>query len=449
MTLLLVPHEVGTDQVEIWVGAIDEPGLDAARLAVATIGGPVPTTVGQWDKVIAAGERSIAYRRVPIGGLATHTRFRFELLRDGVVVPGASATAWTLPDHLPTLEERPFTVLLGSCFARAADGAGNVGRAYSLLPADARPDVKILCGDQVYLDSPWMEFVFRSHDEENLRRRHLGNYAQAWTQAGGFRELLRDGGTYFSSDDHDFWNNAPNATAIARDTWSENGRNAWKKVATELYEAFQRAARPGSIFGVDRLSFFVADTRIARTDGKTAFADPAELTRIEAWARNLTGPGCLVLGQLLFSAESGFKGDLMDYGLPDYGQYPQLVEALIGAPHSIVILTGDVHYGRVAVCHVEPGRDIVEIVASPLSLVSRFPSNTWHAAPPEFPSKAFLGVVRRPVQTAEAFRLNANQFTTIAFSQSGAFVRMLIQAWPVETKGRAPAPSHTFEYSVR
>jgi hypothetical protein len=449
MTPLLVPHEVESNQVEIWVGAIDEPGLDPATLAVAAVGGPPPTTVGQWDKLITAGEHSIAYRRIWIGGLTKRTRYRFELLREGAPVPDAFATAWTLPDRLPTLEERPFTVLLGSCFARAADGAGNAGRAYSLLPAGARPDVKILCGDQVYLDSPWMEFTFHSHDEEKLRTRHLANYVQAWTQAGGFRELLRDGGTYFSSDDHDFWNNAPNATAIAKDTWSEGGRTRWKTVALELYEAFQRPAAPSSIFAVDRLSFFVADTRIARKDGRTMFADPAELTRIEAWASGLTGPGCLVLGQLLFSGESGFKGDLMDYGLPDYGQYPQLVKALIGAAHSIVILTGDVHYGRVAVCHIEPGRDIVEIVASPLSLVSKWPANKWQAAPPEFPATAVPGVVRRPVQTAEAFRLNANQFTTIAFSQSGAFVRMLVQAWPVETNGHAPAPSHTFEYSIR
>ena len=449
MTLLLVPHEVGTNQVEIWVGAIDEPGLDAARLAVTAVGGPAPTPVGHWDKLIPADEHSIAYRRVLIGGLTTRTRYRFELSQDGKPVPDASATAGTLPDHLPTLEDRPFTVLLGSCFARSADGAGNAGRAYSLLPTDARPDVKILCGDQVYLDSPWMEFTFHSHDEAKLRKRHLANYTQAWTQTGGFRELLRDGGTYFSSDDHDFWNNAPNATAIARDTWSETGRKAWKAVAKELYVAFQRPEGPGSIFAVERLSFYVADTRICRTDGKTAFADAAELTAIEDWAKGLTGPGCLVLGQLLFSGQSGFKGDLMDYGLPDYDQYEQLVKAVVGAPHSIVILTGDVHYGRVAVCHVAPDRDIVEIVASPLSLVSRFPSNTWHAAPPEFPSKAIPGMVRRPVETAEAFRLNANQFTTIGFSQSGGYVRMRIQAWPVETRGRAPTPSHTFEYSIR
>ena len=53
----------------------------------------------------------------------------------------------TLPERVPSLEERPFTILLGSCFAQKKDGAGNVGRTFALLPSDVRPDLKLLCGD--------------------------------------------------------------------------------------------------------------------------------------------------------------------------------------------------------------------------------------------------------------------------------------------------------------
>src|SRR5215217_3887038 len=39
-------------------------------------------------------------------------------------------------------------------------------------------------------------------------------YVANWTQVGGedagFRRLLADGANYFCSDDHEFWNNAPN-----------------------------------------------------------------------------------------------------------------------------------------------------------------------------------------------------------------------------------------------
>ena len=449
MSLLLVPHEVGLDQVELWVGALDEPDLDPARLSVALAvpGGPPPAPIGAWDRVVTGGPRSIRIRRLTIGGLLPRGRYRFELRLDGQVVSDATAT--TLPDRLPSVDERPFTIMLGSCFARAADGAGNAGRAYSLLPADAQPDLKILCGDQVYLDQPTAEFLAHTHTADSLLERHLANYAGAWGQTGGFRELLRAGGTYFSSDDHDFWNNAPNATIIARDTWSEDGRQHWCDAARTLYDAFQRPIdRAPARFDVGDLSVFVADTRMDRTTGTDAFATDAQLDAIETWIAGLRGPGCLVVGQLVFSGRAGWKGRWMDYGLADYGSYPRLVGALLSAEHSVVILTGDVHFGRVAVSARPPMHDIVEVVASPLALVAPVPKNTWKPAPSTFPEWAIPGVTRRPVQTADAFQLNVNQFSTIEFSRSGAFVRMRVRAWPVETAGRVPVASHEFDYWI-
>jgi len=449
MSLLLVPHEVGLDRVELWVGALDEPDIDPARLSVALAlaNGPAPTPIGTWDGVVAADPRSIRFRRLTIDGLLPRGRYRFELRLDDRVV--SDAVASTLPERLPSVDERPFTIMLGSCFARAADGAGNAGRAYSLLPSDVQPDLKILCGDQVYLDQPTAEFLVHTHTADELRQRHLANYAGAWGQAGGFRELLRAGGTYFSSDDHDFWNNAPNATIIARDTWSEDGRGHWRDAARTMYDAFQRPlGRAPSSFKVGDLSVFVADTRMDRSEGTDAFATDAQLGAIETWIRGLTGPGCLVVGQLVFSDRAGWRGRWMDYGLADYGSYPRLVEALLSAEHSVVILTGDVHFGRVAVCARTPAPDIVEVVASPLALVAPVPKNTWKAAPSSFPAWAIPGVTRRPIQTAEAFQLNVNQFSTVAFSRSGAFIRMLVRAWPVETAGRVPVASHTFEYWI-
>ena len=240
MSLLLVPQEVGLDRVELWVGALDEPDIDPAALSVglAIPAAPAPTPIGAWDGIVSAGPRSIRFRRLVIDGLLARGRYRFELRLDGRVVSDAVAT--TLPERLPSLDERPFTIMLGSCFARAADGAGNAGRAYAQLPADVQPDIKILCGDQVYLDQPTPEFLVHTHTLDGLRERHLANYASAWDQTGGFRELLRAGGTYFSSDDHDFWNNAPNATVIARDTWSQDGRANWWNAARTMYDAFQR-----------------------------------------------------------------------------------------------------------------------------------------------------------------------------------------------------------------
>ena len=447
MTLLLVPHEVASDRVEVWVGALDEPAVQPASLSISIVGVAGSTPVGHWDGTVTGGPRSISFRRLSIGGLLPRGRYRFELRRDGTVVSDAMAT--TLPVDLPRLDERPFTIMLGSCFARASDGAGNAGRAYSQLPSDAKPDLKILCGDQVYLDQPTTEFLGHTHNVDQIRERHLGNYAAAWTQTGGFRELLRVGGTYFSSDDHDFWNNAPNATVIARDTWSQQGRDDWKAAAKDLYGAFQRPiASPAAKFEVGPLSFYVADTRMDRTTERDAFATDAQLGDIVHWLEHLSGPGCLVVGQLMFSKKAGLFGRWMDWGLADFKQYPRLAEALLAAQHSVVILTGDVHYGRVAICELMPGRDIVEVVASPLALVAPWPENKWKPAPDRFPDSAINTVARRPIRTIEGFQLNANQFSTVGFTRSGSFVRMQVRAWPVETNGLQPVPSHVFEHTI-
>src|SRR6188472_2971259 len=136
MTLLLVPGEVASDSVQLWVGALDEPAVQPTSLTISAVGVAGSTPVGHWDGTVSGGPRSISYRRLTIGGLLPRGRYRFELRRDGVVVSDAIAT--TLPLDLPRLDERPFTIMLGSCFARSADGAGNAGRAYSQLPADAR-----------------------------------------------------------------------------------------------------------------------------------------------------------------------------------------------------------------------------------------------------------------------------------------------------------------------
>ncbi len=35
------------------------------------------------------------------------------------------------------------------------------GKTFAALPEGHRPHVKVLCGDQVYLDNPWYETTFK------------------------------------------------------------------------------------------------------------------------------------------------------------------------------------------------------------------------------------------------------------------------------------------------
>ena len=447
MSHLLIPGPATATSATMWAAAIDERD-EAAALEVVTASG-MRIGLGSWDGQVEGGKRRVAFRRVQITGLIARSRQRVELRRTGSTDAVASAILGTLPVALPGPEQRPFTVLLGSCFAQKRDGAGNVGRTFSLLPADLRPDLKLLCGDQVYLDAPSFWGLFAGFSEGALKRRLLDAYLSAWTQEPGFHSLLADGPNVFSADDHDFWNNSPNGSITAPATLVPANRKMWLREATKLYRAFQRPATPGVIeMKLNDLSICVADARANRTPTNEQFMDATDLDAIAQWARGLRNPGCLVLGQLLFARKAGTFSKHMDLGLPDFDQYAGLLHALSGSGQSIVILTGDVHFGRVAVCELLNGKEIVEVVASPMALVAPVPPNEWKSAPQAFPDWPTPGRVQRPISTDTSYKFNGNHFATVEFSRVGGKVHMRVKAWPTENKGRLPAPVRTYEHRM-
>ena len=444
MPHLLIPGPAQATSATLWAAAVDESD-DPAMLQV--VAGSRRRTLGQWDHQVQGGNRRVSIRRVAFDNLPERTRQPVELQRGGKTV--ATATLGTLPRRVPSLEERPFTILLGSCFAQKKDGAGTVGRTFALLPADVRPDLKVLCGDQVYLDAPSFWTVFPAVTEGELKRRLLESYLAAWTQEPGYHTLLAGGPNAFTADDHDFWNNAPKGSITAPATMIPTLRRRWLEQATGLYRAFQRPDTPRlTAFDMDGLSIRVADVRTNRTDDDQRFMTVEELAEVRDWARTLRGPGCLVLGQVLFAARAGRISKHMDLGLPDFTQYRDLLDALRQTTHSIVILTGDVHFGRVAICELLNGQEIVEVVASPLALIAQVPPNEWRAAPVRYPAEAAPGLVQQSVRTETAYQFNGNHFATIGFSRSGGRVRMRVQAWPTENKGRPPAPARTYEHWI-
>ena len=141
---------------------------------------------------------------------------------------------------------------------------------------------------------------------------------------------------------------------------------------TELYDAYQAALNPGggrwTSFRVAPMSFFIADTRSNRTrdtDPNAALATEAQWQDLEAWAAALDGPGVLVLPQPLLKA----GGSKTDRTLVDFKQADRLSavferalggETADGKPHDIMILTGDIHTGRVSTAEIVglPGHDL-------------------------------------------------------------------------------------------
>lgn len=424
----------------MWVAAIDSP-TDASTLEVVAAGG-ARATVGAWKTPVRGGSHEVRYARVELTGLTQRSRQWVELRQGPTVL--ATATATTLPGTLPGIGEKPFTVLLSSCFASGRDAGGQAGIAYSLLHADAKPDVKVLCGDQVYLDAPSFWTIAPATTGDEIRRRLIEIYLAAWEQQPGFHSLLAEGANLFTSDDHDYWNNAPHWSVTAPATMHPGLRKQWWDAAHELYAAFQRPMPPGTItLGMDGMSICVADTRTNRSEDQAAFMSDPDLEAIATWARGLDSPGCLVLGQLLFTKPAGFFGRFSDWGLPDFRQFPRLLDAIGNARHTVIVLTGDVHYGRVAVCDLGDGREVVEVVSSPLSLVAPIPKNTWHPAPATYPSEAIPGRTRRPIRTEGGYNLNSNHFATVELSRGGAggWTRLRVRPWPTALKGSEPEPA--------
>jgi hypothetical protein len=431
MPFLIIPNEAFGDMATIWVAAIDE-GFDPA-VTVLEYGSNQVSLNSNWsDFVTDDGQRRIRYQRVKLTNLQPRTSYNLTLRVGGVAKADGIVT--TIPYRLPPANERPFIVMLGSCFYARADANGNVGHTFSQLPTAAKPDIKFLCGDQVYLDNPPQDFLnpFRGH--KWLQARSFKTYADAWTQTtttGGFARLLKHNANFFCSDDHEFWNNAPDVGLnVPLFTASQSGRDDWWQIGRQLYEIFQTSPGFPTQFKVEPLSFCIAETRFNRGPGGSQLMLQAAFEEIGKWARDLEGPGVLVVGQPFFASAHGTFGQIKDRSLPDYAQqYELLKQYLRAARHSIVVLTGDVHFGRLAVATLRPelGTKLYEVISSPMQLV---PGGGGGYDPPP---QVFGAITAEP-----EFSLGRAHFLTLEFTAPSAQrASMLVRFWPIMKNGVA------------
>jgi hypothetical protein len=459
---LVVPQDLDPQggKARLWLGAFDPeapPGPAELRLESPGDARSFPVAAADWKPARTTPPGKNAARlfthRVVATALAPATEYRAELVAgDGRVLARGRFT--TLPLALPAEGERPLRLYVGSCFDYRRDGAGDVGRTYRQLAQahQRRPDLKVLCGDQVYLDVAlgwfWGNLGGAWHEDDPawFEDKFLATYRATWQQEGAFADLLADGATLLSSDDHEFWNNYPSWSPLALG----GGRGSeWEKATRRLYDAIQ-ADRAVLSFDLPGLSLFVADTRVHR-DGED-FMAPADFERLLAWTRGLDRPGVLVVGQpILASRHDGIlgklKGTLGDWALPDFDrQYPRLVRALREAPHSVIALTGDVHFGRVGVTALDPvrGTELVEIVSSPLALVDEKARGKWGDSPALFPADPIPGVARTTVAYTRFLpepddpKRAAELFVVVELTREGS--AMWVRAWAHPVRDRLLPP---------
>jgi hypothetical protein len=465
MSYAIVPHAAGTDRAALWLGAFDVPQPPANLVLRVVPGGiapgaPLDLPAHAWQ-LINPGQHlpapdQVHFRQVlEAVGLAPDREYTANLLEGPKIL--AWATFRTLPPALPPLGAVPFTVLLGSCFHRDQDREGLAGLSFRGLPLEDRPAFKILCGDQVYLDQPtWQNFP---QDDLWLARNFLNRYVQTWTQrdpmGGGFGRLLSDGANLFASDDHEFWNDFPNPATLVQNSWTAGGRKQWKALAQALFQAFQSSSplppphvppssSPLRPLNVPPISFLVLDTRFDRVEGESRFLP--DLVRLKDWVDQLNQNrwiGFLCLGQPLFDQPgSWFQRRFVDRSLADYDQYAELVQILETRRQALVILTGDVHYGRVA--RLDTLRaPLLEVISSPLALVDPRVGGKASPPPPAYPARALPGAVQSRVEVLrdrddKPALLAQDQFLTLSFWSTGGSVRMRLKYWSADQPRAGP-----------
>jgi hypothetical protein len=482
MSFLLVPHQVTDTAATIWVGALDEK--DVRRRSVrlefegAGEGRAIEVDASGWEKwesfrpedpesypwldrllhlasVLKSRpvRRTFDYQRVEVKPLRSRTSYSLKLHIDDQTIIGSErhlreGRVTTLPTALPTKVERPFTLLVGSCFYGPEDPEGLVGGTYHYLPEDQRPDVKVLSGDQVYLDNPWRETTlkwYRANQKPGVFRAMLfEKYVANWTQVrgedAGFRQLLADGANYFCSDDHEFWNNAPNFGGVGLlNNLTSGQRKWWFEEARRLFRAFQSPS-PLLQFEIPPLSVCVVDTRINRDTAGVRFMRDDDLRAVGRWIEGLQGPGVLVVGQPMLVEGNGIVKSLLKKGfikailsyvdrdLSHYTQYKDLVGYIKSSDHSVVVLTGDVHFGRIAGGELKPGSEtkFVEVISSPMQAVLGDKDEPLFGSYKKAPTDHF------PITENREIAHRRNHFVTVQFSSGeDGRVNMEVRAWPI------------------
>jgi hypothetical protein len=246
------------------------------------------------------------------------------------------------------------------------------------------------------------------------------------------------------SDDHEYWNNYPfydgfNPYLITLKL-NEAFRQKWTRAAQIGVKTIQQI-EPIRTFSIgNELSFCVADLRMERNNQH--FFSNTSQQQLLTWINELSTPGVLVIPQPLIAGH----GDKADKNLPDWDQYAEIIKAIEQGEHDIVVLTGDVHYGRVSQVLVG-GSDnkLTEVITSPLSNLSEIngiATSGPDTAVKKFPLVDLEGVKKTPIKhlakvTTESkwwdirypVKRTHEHFMTAEFYRSEAGIKMKVNAW--------------------
>lgn len=462
---------VSQSTAKVWVGTLfhtlkkpDQACVDLIRPDGSRVRKTIVTD--DWQRPFR-NVRQRFYTTVEFEGLDPGTYYEVEFIRRTEAIHHA-VEEWqvlrhgqfdTLPAALPGEGDRPFTVALGSCFYAHRDGgqaAGSYRALYERGPASVRPHVTFLTGDQVYLD---IGFDSLSFVRSEIRERVADDYAQHWQLLGS---ILSRGATWMLPDDHEYWNDYPFHDSLIPTLLAlkiDDVRETWTRASEDGVRRIQHSPKVES-FSIDELSFCMADLRSYRDEDR--FLPEKDFKKLTDWAQKLNGPGVLVIPQPLIVAPNNLERNLLSYR----GQYRRLLEALGSTGHDIVVMSGDVHFGRIATTTLGPkGGKLVEVISSPLSNLTfldgvatstpelepgPFPHSSinipgWTPATVDCSESAAVSVRNGWLLSAYPKDRTTEHFMTASFHRSGqGEISLRVNAWRVRERDDANLPKRDF-----
>jgi len=360
----MVIQRASATSVDIWIGKLlakHAPG--AVHIDIVCDGQAICSrAINSWQRPFKRLSKGY-YHLSQFTQLTPGTHYKVELycVEDDARVLLQQGQFSTLPAAIPALGQKPFTIALGSCFANQ-DDKGRVSAAYKALyengDESVRPDVTFLVGDQVYLDLGFASLIPFS---QFIRRRFAKRYAANWHDLS---DVFTRGATWMLPDDHDYWNDFPfnDLPILALQSLKfPVVREKWIAAANDGVFNIQSSRLLEIIEIGQDLSICLANARTTRTE--QGFMAEAEFTKLLEWARSLRTPGVLVVQQLLLDEAGGEERNLVSFT----HQYQALVEALASTGNDILVLSGDVHFGRIASVELAGGGRLTEVVSSPLT----------------------------------------------------------------------------------
>ncbi|HKE01813.1 MAG TPA: hypothetical protein VKE69_12430 [Planctomycetota bacterium] len=246
---------------------------------------------------VELGRRGVRVRALEATGLMPERTYRI-IATSGPDVFERGVT--TLPDDIGA---KGLTLVVASCFYDGFRGAENYRTALSTPRGFPDPALKLLVGDNLYLD------VRRAGEKSgDAYPETVTDYLRHFW-SGPYVDVLEHLPTLTTFDDHEFWNDFPERQSWLSRSW-DSARAEWTQAARDCIDAFQMPLnpppiRPGSrsyVFEIPPVSFFVADTRTLREryrDGRSRMLPDLDLAELARWASSLSGFGVFVLGQPL------------------------------------------------------------------------------------------------------------------------------------------------------